>query len=55
MWIARYGVYKPDVHLALWQLSADGHVRGIHNEVDINVFNGYAAQWEEFLREETVK
>jgi lysozyme len=55
IWIARYGVYKPDVHLALWQLSADGRVTGIHPEVDINVFNGYAGQWEEFLREETVK
>lgn len=55
VWIARYGVYKPDVHLALWQLSADGHVTGIRSEVDINVFNGYAGQWEEFLREETVK
>ena len=55
IWIARYGVYKPDVHLALWQLSADGRVTGIHSEVDINVFNGYAGQWEEFLREETIK
>ena len=53
VWIARYSEYKPDVHLALWQLSADGKVNGIHGDVDINVFNGYVGQWEEFLREET--
>ncbi len=54
IWIARYGEYKPDVHLALWQLSADGYVQGIHGAVDINVFNGYKGQWEEFLRKETI-
>lgn len=41
VWIARYGQYKPDVHLAIWQLSPDGRVRGIRGDVDINVFNGY--------------
>lgn len=55
VWIARYGVYKPDVHLAIWQLSADGRVKGIVNEVDINVFNGYEGQWQEFLSEECIK
>jgi len=55
VWIARYGEYKPDVHLVLWQLSADGRVRGIVPECDINVFNGYQSQWEEFLREETIQ
>ena len=54
-WIARYGEYKPDIHLALWQLSADGRVRGIQGDVDLNVFNGYEGQWQEFLREATVK
>ena len=54
-WIARYGEYKPDIHLALWQLSADGMVRGIQGQVDLNVFNGYQGQWDEFLREETIK
>ena len=54
-WIARYGEYKPDIHLVLWQLSADGIVRGIQCPVDLNVFNGYQGQWEEFLREETIK
>ena len=54
-WIARYGEYKPDIHLALWQLSADGRVAGIRGEVDINVFNGYEQQWQEFLQESTVK
>ncbi|MBR1484441.1 MAG: glycosyl hydrolase family 25 [Prevotella sp.] len=55
VWIARYGEYKPDVHLAFWQLSADGRVRGIQGEVDLNVFNGYQSQWEEFLRQETFR
>ena len=54
-WIARYGEYKPDIHLALWQLSDGGKVAGIHGEVDLNVFNGYEAQWQEFLKEATVK
>ena len=54
VWIARYGIYKPDVHLAIWQLSADGKVNGIKTDVDINVFNGYEGQWEEFLREECI-
>ena len=54
-WIARYGEYKPDIHLDLWQLSADGVVRGIQGTVDLNVFNGYQGQWEEFLREQTIK
>ncbi len=41
VWIARYGQYKPDVHLVYWQLSADGRVNGIHGDVDINVYNGF--------------
>lgn len=40
VWIARYGEYKPDVHMMFWQLSPDGRVRGIVPEVDINVLNG---------------
>ena len=55
VWIARYGEYKPDVRLAVWQLSPSGRVAGIHGEVDINVFNGYHTQFEQFLKEETVK
>ena len=55
VWIARYGEYKPDVHLAIWQLSADGHVSGITPEVDINVFNGYQGQWEEFLHDNCIR
>ena len=55
IWIARYGEYKPDVKLAVWQLSPDGRVRGITGEVDINVFNGYATQFDEFLANETIK
>lgn len=55
VWIARYGEYKPGLHLALWQLSADGRVNGIQTNVDINVFNGYEMQWQEFLREECIK
>jgi len=49
VWIARYGEYKPNVHLVFWQLCPDGKVNGIHGDVDINVFNGYQPQFEEFL------
>jgi len=53
-WIARYGEYKPDIHLDIWQLSGDGHVHGIVPECDLNVFNGYQGQWDEFLRRQTI-
>lgn len=55
VWIARYGEYKPDVKLSYWQLSPDGRVRGITGDVDINVFNGYKAQFDEFLEENCIK
>lgn len=55
VWIARYGEYKPDVKLAVWQLSPNGRVNGIRGEVDINVFNGYRTQFEDFLKTETVR
>ena len=50
VWIARYGEYRPDVKLAFWQLCSDGRVAGIQGPVDINVFNGYQGQFDEFLR-----
>ena len=50
VWIARYGEYKPDVKLIYWQLCPDGTVRGIRGKVDINVFNGYSTQYDEFVR-----
>lgn len=49
VWIARYGEYRPDVHMLYWQLSPDGHVRGIAPEVDINVFNGYQNKYDDFV------
>lgn len=49
VWIARYGEYKPDVRLIYWQLSPDGRVNGIKGEVDINVFNGYTAEFNQFI------
>ena len=55
VWIARYGEYKPDVKLVIWQLSPDGRVRGITGEVDINVFNGYQQQFDEFIEKETIQ
>ena len=55
VWIARYSEYKPDVKLTYWQLSSDGRVAGIQGDVDINVFNGYQSQFEEFIKEETIK
>ena len=55
VWIARYGEYKPDVKLAIWQLCPDGRVNGIRGEVDINVFNGYMSQFKEFIENETIQ
>lgn len=55
VWIARYGEYKPDVRLVYWQLCPDGKVTGIHGNVDINVFNGYADAFAAFIDTATVK
>ena len=55
IWIARYGQYRPDIKLAFWQLTPYGRVKGIRGEVDINVFNGYKAQFAEFMEKEGVK
>lgn len=55
VWIARYGEYKPDIKLAIWQLCPDGRVSGIHGHVDINVFNGYNDQYEDFLQENCIR
>lgn len=48
VWIARYGEYKPYVHLLHWQLTPYGRVRGIRGEVDINVFNGTREQFQTY-------
>lgn len=53
VWIARYGEFKPYVHLLHWQLTPYGRVRGIHGEVDINVFNGTKTQFREYLQNGT--
>lgn len=55
IWIARYGEYKPDVRLIYWQLCPDGRVSGIRGEVDINVFNGYSDQYQQFIQNETIQ
>ncbi len=55
VWIARYGEYKPDVHMAYWQLSPDGKVDGITPKVDINVFNGYEDRYREFIDNQAKK
>ncbi len=49
VWIARYGDYKPDVKLWIWQLAPDGKVRGIAGHTDINVFNGYRNEFKQWL------
>lgn len=49
VWIARYNVYRPDVRLLFWQLCCDGRVSGIHGSVDINIFNGYREQFDEYI------
>ena len=53
-WVARYGEFRPDLHHDIWQLSGDGRVSGFVTEVDLNVFNGYQQQWDDFLRTATV-
>ena len=55
VWIARYGEYKPDVRLAVWQLCPDGRVRGIKSSVDINVFNGFESEYQNFLRWQLIR
>ena len=50
VWIARYGEYKPDVKLVYWQLCPDGRASGITGPVDVNVFNGFQGQYQDFLR-----
>ena len=55
VWIARYSEYKPDVRLTYWQLCPDGRVAGIKGDVDINVFNGYQSQFDEFIANETIQ
>ena len=55
VWIARYSEYKPDVRLTYWQLCPDGKVAGIQGDVDINVFNGYQRQFDEFIANEMIK
>lgn len=54
IWIARYGEYRPDVRLAIWQLTPKGRVAGIQGDVDINVFNGYKETFEKFKRQSTI-
>jgi len=54
IWIARYGDYKPDLRLVYWQLCPDGRVKGIHGEVDINVFNGYRNEYNAYLKNKTL-
>ena len=53
-WVARYGEFRPDLHHDIWQLSGDGRVSGFVTDVDLNVFNGYQQQWDEFLHTTTI-
>ncbi len=55
IWIARYGEYKPDVHLVYWQLCPDGRINGIHGYVDINVFNGYKDAYTSFINTHSIR
>ena len=48
VWVARYSQYRPNVHLAYWQLTPYGRIEGIQGDVDINVFNGGKTAFEEF-------
>lgn len=55
VWIARYGQFKPYVHLLYWQLSADGRIRGIKGHVDVNVYNGTKESFQEYIKQNCVK
>ncbi|MCM1108650.1 MAG: hypothetical protein NC388_06295 [Clostridium sp.] len=55
VWVARYGAYKPYVHLLHWQLSPDGRVKGIRGHVDINVYNGTKEQWHQYVADNRVR
>ncbi len=55
VWIARYSEYRPYVHLLYWQLSPRGRVSGIKGDVDINVFNGTLAQFEQYASRACIK
>lgn len=52
VWIARYGEFKPYVHLLHWQLTPYGRVRGIRTEVDVNVFNGSKEEFAKYVKGE---
>ena len=41
--------------VSLLQCKKDGRVSGIRPEVDINVFNGYRSEYEDFLQRECIK
>ncbi len=47
--VARY----PGESYHFWQYTGTGIVPGIKGDADINVFNGSAAQWQEWLRNHT--
>ena len=55
VWIARYSQFKPYVRMLYWQISPEGAVRGITGDVDIDVFNGTKAQFQEYLHKNCVK
>lgn len=55
VWVARYGAYKPYVHLLYWQLSPDGQVKGIQGRVDLNIYNGTKEQFRQYVRQECVR
>ena len=55
VWVARYGAYKPYVHLLYWQLSPDGRVTGIQGHVDINVYNGTKEHFRDYVRQNAVR
>lgn len=52
VWVARYGEFKPYVKLLHWQLTPYGTVRGIHGEVDVNVFNGTRQQFDAYVSQQ---
>lgn len=42
-WIANYSIYVPNRNWHCWQFTQTGYAKGIRGKVDINIFNGSAA------------
>lgn len=49
LWLCSFTGVPDSGNMKLWQFSHVGHVNGVNGKVDINTFNGSAADWERWL------